>query len=95
MMGDYWSYNVASNAWTWRGGEGTANVEPVVPSVGQHGRIGAREGMLFWSGSSNVKWAFGGYTYLLAVKSFFGDLWKLGILYMKNAKKYSKCSYFM
>ena len=77
---DLWSYNIATNKWTWVNGFSNAN------GAGSYGiqgvaslstRPGAREGSATWTDATGNLWLFGGTGYdTYGILDELNDLWK-------------------
>jgi 3D (Asp-Asp-Asp) domain-containing protein len=81
LFGDLWSYDIASNQWTWIGGTDTTNATGTNGSLGiaaTGNTPGGRTEMGFWTDHSGRFWLFGGSGYgpdTAAGGGWLSDLW--------------------
>jgi N-acetylneuraminic acid mutarotase len=79
-LNDLWKYNVATNQWTWVGGNNTGiDALAVYGSKGiaaSTNTPGGRYGTTTWTDKTGNFWMFGGYGLSTGNAGHFNDLWK-------------------
>ena len=81
-LNDLWSYNIASNQWTWRAGPALSNQPGVYGSLYQASTSFVppprSEANCCWIDNNNNLWLFGGYGYNIT-SGCFNDIWRYSI----------------
>ncbi len=81
-LNDLWSYNIARDLWTWRGGPPISNQPPVYGSLYQASDSSVppsrSESNTAWIDGNDNLWLFGGYGYNI-VSGCYNDIWRYNI----------------
>lgn len=78
-MNDLWKYNIATNLWTWMGGDNVVNAPAVYGTIGigaTTNKPSARVGASMWVDTAGKVWLFGGGSSLSNWNPKYSDLWK-------------------
>lgn len=81
LLNDSWSYDPATNQWTWTSGSNQVNQPGNYGTKGIPNTTnipGAREGAAAFTGSEANLWIYGGRGYNATTSGQLSDLWKLG-----------------
>jgi gliding motility-associated-like protein len=82
-LNDLWMYNIATNQWTWMGGDegiGASGVYGIKDTPSRNNIPGARIGAVNWTDAEGNFWLMGGVGYdATGARGYLNDLWKYNV----------------